>query len=116
MSADTSIIYPTVLYRIDRIDVQAARTAAAVVDTELGKALLVFRSRADAEGFRRDTGRLPVSEGFGAVNVGDEEIADLLEMHSLRAVAMPEAWTGHGRVDLFSAENFLRLLEESPAV
>ncbi len=81
--------------------------------TESGPALLVFRSEADAEAYRRDTGRFPASEGFGAVNVSDEEIADLLEMHGLSAVAMSEPWTGHGRVDLFSAENFLKLLEQS---
>ena len=92
------------------------RRAAATTPTEIGEALLVFRGEEDAEAFRRDTGRCPASEGFGAVNLSGEEIADVLAMHGLAIVAMPEPWTGAGGVDLFEGENFIRLLEESTPV
>jgi hypothetical protein len=110
MSDDVFTITPTVLYRLDPSrDLAGAATAR----TEIGEALLVFRSEADAEAFRRSTGRCPASEGFGAVNVDHEQIAHILAWHGLSVVAMPEPWTGRGRVDLFSAENFLQFLEES---
>jgi hypothetical protein len=110
MSTDEFILEPTVLYRLDPSrDLAGAATAR----TEIGEALLVFRSEADAEAFRRSTGRCPASEGFGAVNVDHEQIADLLAWHGLSVVAMPERWTGRGRVDLFTGENFLQFLEES---
>jgi hypothetical protein len=110
MSDDVFILEPTVLYRLDPgRDLAGAATAR----TEIGEALLVFRSEADAEAFRRTTGRCPASEGFGAVNVDHEQIADLLAAHNLSVVAMPERWTGRGRVDLFTGENFLQFLEES---
>jgi hypothetical protein len=111
MSTDTFILEPTVLYRLDPSrDLAGAATAR----TEIGEALLVFRSEADAEAFRRSTGRCPASEGFGAVNLDHEQIADLLAAHNLSVVAMPEPWTGGAaRVDLFTGENFLQFLEES---
>ncbi len=69
---------------------------------------------ADAEAFKQANGSLP--GGLTAVSIDHEQVADILTMHELSAVAMPEAWTGRGRVDLFTADNFLRLLEESTPV
>lgn len=112
MNAEASTIYPTVLCCLDP---QRDEAIAATVPTEIGRALLVFRSGADAEAFMQANARL-LGEGIKPVNLGDEEIAEVLAWHSLSAVAMPEAWTGHGRVDLFTAENFLRLLKESAPV
>ncbi len=111
-AADTFILEPTVLYRMDpERDLQSTATAP----TEIGEALIVFRSEEDAEKFRRDTGRCPASEGFKAVNLGHEEVADVLAMHGLSVVAMPEMWTGDASsyVDVFTRDNFLELLEVS---
>ncbi len=110
MSANEFTITPTVLYKLDP---SRDLAATSVVEAELGQALLVFRSEADAEAFRRTTGRCPASEGFWAVNVDHEQIAHILAAHDLSVVAMPEPWTGRGRVDLFTAENFVRFLEGS---
>ena len=102
---------PTVLYRMDpERDLQSTATAP----TEIGKALIVFRSEEEAEKFRLDTGLCPASEGFKPVNLSGEEISGVLDMHGLSVVAMPEPWTGEesSGVDLFSREGFLELLEE----
>jgi hypothetical protein len=102
---------PTVLYRMDpERDLQSTAT----VPTEIGEALIVFRSEEDAEKFRRDTGRCPASEGFKPVNLSGEEISGVLDMHGLSVVAMPEPWTGEesSSVDVFARENFFRFLEE----
>jgi len=42
-----------------------------------------------------------------------ETVAALLEYLGLSYVAVPEPWTGEGAVDVFEAENFIRMLEES---
>ncbi len=110
-AADTFILEPTVLYRMDpERDLQSTATAP----TEIGEALIVFRSEEDAEAFRLDTGLCPASEGFKPVNLSGEEISGVLDMHDLSVVAMPEMWTGEesSGVDLFSRENFFRFLEE----
>ncbi len=109
---DVFTLTPTVLYRMDP---ERDLMTVASVPTETGEALLVFRSEEDAEAFRRDTGRCPASEGFKAVNLGDEEIADVLAIHDLDVVAMPEPWTGDASsyVDLFTRDSFLELLELS---
>ncbi len=109
--ADGFILTPTVLYRMDpERDLQSTATAP----TEIGEALIVFRSEEDAEAFRRDTGRCPASEGFKPLRLSGEEISGVLDMHGLSWVAMPEPWTGEASsgVDVFSRENFFRFLEE----
>ncbi len=107
-----SILEPTVLYCMDpERDLQSTATAP----TEIGEALIVFRSEEEAEKFRLDTGLCPASEGFKPVNLSGEEISGVLDIHGLFVVAMPEPWTGEASsgVDLFSRENFFRFLEES---
>ncbi len=111
-ATDTFTLEPTVLYRMDpEHDLQSTATAP----TEIGKALLVFRSEEEAEKFRLNTGLCPASEGFKPVNLSGEEISGVLDMHGLSVVAMPEPWTGEASsgVDLFSREGFLELLEAS---
>ena len=108
--ADGFTLTPTVLYRMDP---ERDLLAAATTPTEIGEALLVFRSEEDAEAFRRATGRYPASAGFKAASLDQEGISGVLAMHGLDVVAMPEPWTGVGDVDLFEGENFIRLLEES---
>jgi hypothetical protein len=79
----------------------------------LDEALLVFRGPEDARAYQEATGNHGRGEGFEIVGMAREAVEALLEQHGLSRVAMPEPWTGTGRVDLFTAENFLRLLEHA---
>ena len=107
---DEVLITPTVIYRIDE---EGDRLTAAVVEHEDGRAMTVFRSEEEAEKYRAATGNYPASEGFKAVCVGHEELADILEIHGCTHVAMPEPWIGEGLVDFFKASDFIGMLEES---
>ncbi len=42
-----------------------------------------------------------------------ETIAGLLAIMDVAHVALSEAWTGTGGVDVFTGENFVRMLAES---
>ena len=100
-------IYPTVIGRAepDRI--------GFVTATQDGdEALIVFRSPEEADRFREYTGRYGSEEGYRLLRVDVEEISCVLEVQGLSFVAFPEPWTGYGGIDLFTAENFLRFLEE----
>ena len=79
-----------------------------------GDALLVFRSPEDAEAFRAQSGKHPAAEGWRTLDMDRDLLAGILDLHNLDAVAMPEEWTGDGRVDLFTAAAFLKLLDASP--
>jgi len=110
-AADTFILEPTVLYRMDpERDLQSTAT----VPTEIGEALIVFRGPEDARGYQRTTGKHTAEEGFKPVSLSGEEISGVLDMHDLSVVAMPEMWTGDASsyVDVFSRGNFFRFLEE----
>jgi hypothetical protein len=89
------------------------RSAAVVDEADKGRALLVFRSEEEAEKYRSTTGNYPETEGFKAINVGYEELADLVEIHDCTHVAMPEPWTGKGGVDFFKAADYVGMLRES---
>ncbi len=110
MNADVLTIYPTVLYRAE-----PDTLTAAVVEGPKGRALLVFRSEGEAEKYRAGTGNSPEAEGWRAVNLGLEDLANVLAMHGCTHVAMPEPWTGEGLVDFFDAGDFIGMLEEAPA-
>jgi len=79
------------------------------------RALIVFRGPEDAFAYQRHTGKHTDAEGFKVVGVLEERaLATILETQDLRYVAMPEPWAGGAAgVDLFTAGNFLRMLEES---
>jgi hypothetical protein len=102
---------PTVLYRMD---LERDLQSTATVPTEIGEALIVFRGPEDARGYQRTTGKHTDEEGFKPVNLDHEQVADVLAMHGLSVVAMPEPWTGEASsgVDVFAGEDFIRLLEE----
>jgi len=116
MSTDTHVIHPTTLYAMDTTDPEALTVRAASAPSPEGDALLVFRSRADAEAYRAGTGNHPASEGWRLLDLDRDLIARLLQMHGLGAVVMPEEWTGTGGTDLFSAANFLELLDTAEIV
>lgn len=105
------VIYPTVIYRIMP---DGDTLAAVVVNTEDGRALCVFRNVEEAEKYRRHTGQYSEEEGFKPIAVDHETLADMLRIHDCTLVAMPEPWSGTGGVDTFTAENFIKMLEQSP--
>jgi hypothetical protein len=101
-------IVPTILYRMER-----GLQAAATVEPEAGRALLVFRNEEEAEKFRADTGKHSEAEGWGPVALDLGDLQNVLKMHECTHVAMPEEWTGEGGVDFFEASDFIGMLEES---
>jgi hypothetical protein len=101
------VIRPTVLYRMSLDTLEAV-----TVDQGDGRTLVVFRSE-DAEKFRSATGKHLESEGFKAVVVDHEVLANILAWHGCSHVAMPEPWGEGGMVDCFEAEAFVGMLEES---
>jgi hypothetical protein len=116
MSEATDVIHPATLYAMDTTDPEALTVRAASVPSPEGDALVVFRSRADAEAYRADTGNHPASEGWRILDLDRDLIARLLEVHGLGAVVMPEEWTGTGGTDLFTAAGFLELLDTAERV
>ncbi len=79
-----------------------------------GRALVVFRGPEDAFAFQKQTGRYGPEEGCRVIGMDHEALDALLEREGIGYVAMPETWVGgDGRVDLFTADNFIRMLEES---
>lgn len=106
------VLRPTVIYRMTP---DGDGHAAAVADTEEGRALIVFRNEEEAEKYREYSGKYPASEGFKPVSLDHGALADVMKLHGCTHVAMPGPWVGgDGGVDTFTAENFIRLLEESP--
>ena len=58
------------------------------------------------------TGKHTTAEGFRIINMDRDDVEGALEMCARPLVAMPQTWTGgRGRVDTFTAQNFLRLLD-----
>lgn len=106
------VISPTVIYRMTS---GGDGHAAAVAETEDGRALIVFRNEEEAEKYREHTGKYPASEGFKPVSLDHGALDDVMKLHGCTQVAMPEPWGGgDGGVDTFTAENFIRFLEDSP--
>lgn len=100
---------PTALYRME-----ADAVSAATLPTPYGDALLVFRSPEDALAFRDGSEKHPAAEGWRPLGLDRDLLAGVLDMHGLGAVVMPHEWTGAGGSDLFTAANFLELLDTSP--
>lgn len=106
MAGEAVRVSPTIIARA------CAETVGFVTVGEgTDRALLVFRGPEDAAGFRRTSGDYGPREGFVLVGIGREGLRQLPDAHELQNVAMPEAWTGAGRVDLFDAGDFLEILE-----
>lgn len=105
MIEETFHISPTVIVRT---------TPESIGVVTVGKgpdeALLVFRGPEDARAYQDASGKHVRGSGFELVGMTREAVAAVLDKHDLSRVAMPEPWTGTARVDLFTAENFLRLL------
>ncbi len=108
LEGDLTHIEPTVLYKGG-----PDALTAAVVEGPKGRALMVFRSEAEAEKYRAGTGNNPEAEGWRAVNLALEDLANVLAMHECTHVAMPEEWTGKGAVDFFAAGDFIAMLRGS---
>lgn len=108
-SEATFTLSPTALYRLE-----ADAVSAATLPTPYGDALLVFRSEADALAFRASSEKHPAAEGWRPLNLDRDLLVGFLDLHELGAVVMPEEWTGSGGSDLFTAANFLELLDTSP--
>ena len=100
---------PTALYRRE-----ADAVSAATLPTPYGDALLMFRSSEDALAFRAASKNHPAAEGWLPLPMDRDLLAAVLDLHSLGAVVMPEEWTGDDVSDLFTAANFLELLDVSP--
>ena len=103
-------IRPTVIVR----DREGDETLGFVTTFEgEGEALVVFRGPEDAFRFQAYAGRYTLEEGYIAVSMDHLALDALLAREGIGYVAMPERWTGKGRVDLFTRGNFVALLEES---
>ena len=114
-AADEVVIFPTVLYRIDR-STQATAVAEKPEEGQSAsaRALIVFRSEEEAEKYRSDTGKHPAVEGWAPVALDLEDLANVLEWHGCTHVAMPGEWIGGaGGVDFFEASSFIGMLENS---
>jgi hypothetical protein len=94
---------------------EGLKIEAAVVEEE-GRALLVFRNEEEAESWRREWGLYPAEEGFKVLPAEDEMLRDLLQRHGCTQVITPNSWLGEDRADFFTAENFMRILEEGVPV
>ena len=102
------------LPRSGSVTERSTQAAAVVEKPEKGRALIVFRSEAEAEKYRFDMGKHPASDGWGPAALDLEDLANVLEMHDCTHVAMPEEWIGgEGGVDFFEAAAFIRMLQES---
>ncbi len=102
-------IRPTVLV----LDREGDETLGFVTAFEgEGKALVVFRGPEDAFRFQAHAGRYTLEEGHVVIGMDHRALDALLAREGIGYVAMPERWTGEGRVDLFTRGNFFALLEE----
>jgi hypothetical protein len=110
---DGFTLEPVILVRVfpDRVD-------TLMIEQDGKKAFMVFRTAEEATGYQEYTGN-HTEEGFeivAGVDGGAQVIAAALKKTGCGWVALPEPWTGDGAVDFFTAENFLRLLEERTLV
>ena len=109
-TGEAFVLSPTVIVRAT-----PEKIGVVTVGKGQGEALLVFRGPEDARAYQEASGKHVRESGFELVGMSREAVAAVLDNHGLSRVAMPEPWTGTARVDLFTAENFLRLLEHARA-
>jgi hypothetical protein len=108
VAGETFALSPTVIVRATPETI-----GVATVGKGPDEALLVFRGPEDARAYQETSDKHGRGIGFELVGMPREAVACLLDTYGLSRVAMPEPWTGDARVDLFTAENFLRLLEHA---
>lgn len=108
MSLDTETIYFSVIVSLDE---SGGTLGVVTAGKGQDEALIVFRGPEDAWAFQERDDRYSAAEGFTVVGMEPVAISALLDKQGLQLVALPEEWTGSGRVDLFTAENFLELLD-----
>ncbi len=104
MTEETTYITPHVVGRGRDNDIEVVKAAHEGIT-----ALPVFRSEMDAIHFMADSGNTP-DLGFRPLAVDHREVADLLSIMGIAHVALSEAWTGTGGVDVFTGENFVEML------
>jgi hypothetical protein len=82
-----------------------------VEDEEDEEALLIFRSRLEAQAYREET---KLFAGYGIVTLDQARIAGLLGRYGLRWVAMADSWNENGGIaaTTFDGDRFLKLLDE----
>ena len=85
-----------------------------MVDHEKGRALFVFGSEEEAEGYRLRTGNYPAEEGFVNVPVDVVALKDILALHECTHVVMPVSMLGDEGPDYFATGDFVGMLESSP--
>jgi hypothetical protein len=84
------------------------------IHPELGEALLVFCGPEEAFKFRAETGLYPAEEGYRVLGMGHDALDALLKLEGIGYVVVPEPWVGgDGGVDVFEADVFIEMLEES---
>jgi hypothetical protein len=100
----------TIIVVVKRTGALAIKTTTAEVDEGKERALLIFRSRVEAQAYREAT---KLFAGYGIVGVDEARIAGLLGSYGLRWVAMADSWDEGGDVvaTTFDGDRFLRLLE-----
>jgi hypothetical protein len=105
----TFLLAPTVSVRLEA-------ESYSVVTAREGEALIVFRGPEDARAYQRTSGKHTEAEGFIVLGLSDRALAAMLDKHALSWVVMPEPWTGDSSAgsDLFTRDNFMRLLAECP--
>jgi hypothetical protein len=103
----TSYLEPTIIARRD----EEGKEGVAYVGGQ--NALIVFRSKDEAEMFRDFSGLYPASEGFEAIPVDEAEIGRTCDRHDLRRICVPEPWTETSGASFYDAAEFSGMLRES---
>jgi hypothetical protein len=105
-------ISPVVLCRIT-LTQEEIKIESVTIEREGVHALFVFRNEEDAESYRREFGIYPEEDGFKVLPAEDEVVRDLLAMHHCTHVVTPNSWLGEESSDLYTAEDFMRILESA---
>ena len=96
---------------VKRTGALAIRITPVEVNDGKESALLIFRSRVEAQAYRED---LKLFAGYGIASVDEARIAGLLGSYDLRWVALADSWDKDGDVvaTTFDGDRFLKLLDE----
>jgi hypothetical protein len=103
----TTYLEPTIIARRD----DEGKEGVAYVGGQ--NALIVFRSKEEAEKFRDFSGLYPASEGFEAIPVDEAEIGRTCVRHDLSRICVPEPWTETSGASFYDAAEFRGMLRES---
>jgi hypothetical protein len=101
----------TIIVIVKRTGTLAIRVTQVEVEEGKESALLIFRSRLEAQAFREAAN---LFAGYGVVGVDAARIAGLLGTFDLRWVALADSWDEGGDVaaTTFDGDRFLKLLDE----